>query len=336
MSNDLHSFWQNKNVVVLSGGVGGAKLVHGLARALPSDSLRVIVNTGDDFEFLSLWISPDLDTIMYTLSERAPIDRGWGIKDDTSRVFEAAKLLGAPDWFLLGDQDVAVNLLRTDKLRGGARLTEVTRELFRAHKLPTNVLPMADAPNPTVIRDSDGVKHSFQDWLVKLRAVPIAQEVLFEGEGHASEETLQAICAADLIILPPSNPFVSIDPILRLESVRDLLRTKPVIAVSPIIGGKAVKGPLATMIPSLLDVDASAHALANYYKDFLDLYVVAPEDLEETPPVPLVARDIMMSDISARDRLAREVLSLAQTHRLVDASPANRPQGQNNNAPCTS
>lgn len=336
MSNDLHSFWQNKNVVVLSGGVGGAKLVHGLARALPSDSLRVIVNTGDDFEFLSLWISPDLDTIMYTLSGRAPIDRGWGIEHDTSHVFDAAKNLGAPDWFLLGDQDLAVNLMRTDKLRSGARLTEVTQDLFRAHTLPTNVLPMADTPHPTFIRDSDGKTHSFQDWLVKLRAAPVAQEVLFEGRGEASEETLQAIRAADLVILPPSNPFVSIDPILRLESVRDLLRTKPVISVSPIIGGKAVKGPLATMIPSLLHMEASAHALANYYEDVLDLYIVAPGDLDETSTVPHVACDIMMSDITARDRLAHKVLSLARTHGLVGASAANTSTGKATNAPCTS
>lgn len=329
MSNDLHTFWQNKNVVVLSGGVGGAKLVHGLARALPKDSLRVIVNTGDDFEFLSLWISPDLDTIMYTLSERAPIDRGWGIENDTSNVFDAAKTLGAPDWFLLGDQDLAVNLMRTDKLRGGARLTEIMQELFRAHNLPANVLPMADTPNPTIIHDTDGEKHSFQDWLVKLRAVPTVQEVLFEGEGKASEETLQALRQADVVILPPSNPFVSIDPILRLNSVRALLRDKPVIGVSPIIGGKAVKGPLANMIPSLLGVAPSANALAHYYEDLLDLYIVAPGDLDETSTVPQTECDIMMTDVPARDRLAREVLTIA--HDLVSETPC-----QPTSAPCTS
>lgn len=317
MSNDFQYFWQNKNVVVLSGGVGGAKLVHGLARALPKDSLSVIVNTGDDFDFLSLWISPDLDTIMYTLSGRAPIARGWGIENDTFHVLDATKELGGPDWFLLGDQDLAVHILRTDKLRNGARFTDITRELLEAHNVSTAVFPMADTPHPTIIRDTDGVKHSFQDWLVKLRAKPVVQQVLFEGEGQASQETLDAIKQADLVILPPSNPFVSIDPILRLESVRDLLRDKPLIGVSPIINGKAVKGPLSNMISSLLNADPSATALAQYYDDLLGLYVVAPGDRCASSKVSQVEADIMMTDIAARDRLAREVLTLARAHDLV-------------------
>lgn len=314
MSHDFQSFWQRKKVLVLSGGVGGAKLVHGLTRILPETSLNIGVNTGDDFDWMGLWICPDLDTILYTLSERAPIDRGWGIANDTFHLLDALRDLGGPDWFMLGDQDLAVHLMRTHALRTGQSLSEVTTALFRAHKLRTQIFPMAETPQATRIEDLQGETHSFQDWLVKLRAVPKVKRVVFQGDGEPSHALMESIHAADLVILPPSNPFVSIDPILRLTGVRELLRIKPVIGVAPIIHGQAVKGPLAEMIPTLLSQPPTAHALAAYYEDLLDLYVVAPGDASSSCTVACVERDIMMRDIAARDRLAADVLDLARTH----------------------
>lgn len=317
MTDTLRRFWRDKQVLVLSGGVGGAKLVHGLARTLPDTSLQIAVNTGDDFDWMGLRICPDLDTILYTLSERAPVDRGWGIQNDTFRLLDALRELGGPDWFMLGDQDLAVHLLRTHALQSGRSLTEVTAQLFHAHALKTRVIPMADTPQATIIEDDQGRQHSFQDWLVKLRAKPVVHRVIFNGNHIPSDALLQAIDAADLVILPPSNPFVSLDPIFALTGVRDLLRTKPVIGVAPIVHGEAIKGPLAEMIPALLNQTSSACALAEYYEDLLDLYVVAPGEERTDRSVPLIARDIVMMDIAARDRLAREVLDLARTHNLV-------------------
>lgn len=323
MTDALTEFWRDRRVVALSGGVGGAKLVHGLARVLPPDVLRVIVNTGDDFEWMSCWISPDLDTLMYTLSERAPIARGWGIEGDSFEVMQGLKDLGGPDWFSIGDQDLAVHLMRTHKLRQGETLTKITQDLLRAHALRTPLLPMSDTPQATIIEDQDGVRHSFQDWLVQLRAKPVVQRIHFEGDGQASDAVLQEIASADLVLLPPSNPFVSIDPILRLQGVRDALRNKVVVGVSPILGGAAVKGPLAEMIPPLLQEDASASALARYYADFLNLYVVSPGDLDADLAVPQVEADILMQDISARDRVAHEVLTQIQQRNILAPQDAS-------------
>lgn len=316
-------FWTNKRVVALSGGVGGAKLVHGLARVLPPDVLRVIVNTGDDFEWMGCWISPDLDTIMYTLSERAPIARGWGIEGDSFEVMQGLKELGGPDWFAIGDQDLAVHLMRTHAMRQGRSLTEITQDLFTAHTLRIPVLPMADSPQATIIEDTTGTQHSFQDWLVKLRAKPVVSRVIFAGDGQSTDAVLQEIATADLVMLPPSNPFVSIDPILRLRGVREALADKVVLGVSPIIDGAAVKGPLAEMIPPLLNEAPSASALAKYYADLLDLYVVSHGDQRDDFPVPHAQADILMQDIADRDRLARTVLALVQQRGLLAGSGAS-------------
>lgn len=309
MSNDFQNFWNTKQVLVLSGGVGGAKLVHGLARILPASSLSVAVNTGDDFDWMGLWICPDLDTVLYTLSERAPLERGWGIEGDSFQTLGALKRLGGPDWFLLGDQDLAVHLMRSNARQKGTSLSEITRQLFAAHKLRTRVFPMAETPHPTFIEDPSGHTYSFQDWLVRRRAEPVAHRVILEGDGTPSDALMQSIERADVVVLPPSNPFVSIDPILRLNGVRAALREKPVIGVAPILGDHAVKGPLAEMIPSLLQRPASAGALAEYYKDLLDLYLVAPGDHTSAGHVPLVECDILMRDVAGRERLAHDVLA---------------------------
>lgn len=317
MHPSITAAWTGKRVVALSGGIGGARLVHGLARILPPQSLSVIANTGDDFEHLGVWVSPDCDTLMYTLAEMAPITRGWGIEGDTYHAMETAIALGAPEWFQLGDKDLGTNLLRTARLRAGERLTTITEDFARSHKLPVRLLPMSDQPHPTFLRDQAGTLHSFQDWLVKERGAPIVQEVELRGEHIATPEVLDALEQADLIVIPPSNPFVSVDPILALRGVRELVAQKPVVAVAPIIHGAAVKGPLGSMIPSLLHEAASAGAVGRYYKELIDVYVVAEGDLDPALPCKQVEADVMMRDISGRERLAATVLSEVQAHGLL-------------------
>lgn len=319
MTNDIQTFWKDKSILVLSGGVGGAKLVHGLARILPESSLSVAVNTGDDFDWMGLWICPDLDTVLYTLSGRAPLERGWGIEGDSFQTLSALKRLGGSDWFLVGDQDLSVHLLRNQARQEGVSLSEITRQLFAAHKLRTHVFPMAETPHPTFIEDPSGHTYSFQDWLVRRRAEPVAHRVILEGSGTPSDALVQSIEQADVVILPPSNPFVSIDPILRLDGVRAALRQKPVIGVAPILGDQAIKGPLAEMIPSLLQRPASVCALADYYRDLLDYYLVAPSDLGSACAVPLIGCDILMGDVAGRERLARDVLAEIRRHDLLAA-----------------
>lgn len=306
-------FWQDKKVVVLSGGVGGARLVAGLVQCLPSDNLTIVANTGDDFEHLTLWIAPDCDTLMYTLANKAPIDRGWGIQDDTFHTLHAAQELGATGWFLLGDQDMATHLLRTTRLRRGETLTAITTSFCDAMGIGPRILPMADSPHPTLIRDTTGNVHSFQDWLVRHRAEPVVQEVILQGDASTTDAVKVALHEADLIILPPSNPFVSLDPILRIGEIRTTLCQKPVIGVAPILAGKAVKGPLAHMIPALCHQEASAETLCHYYDDLLNVYVVHHGDFFVHERIAIHERDILMPTTDARVRLAQEVLDLAQS-----------------------
>lgn len=305
------AFWQGKHVVALSGGIGGARLVHGLMRGLPPDHLTAVINTGDDVEHLGVWVSPDCDTVMYTLADLAPIDRGWGVVDDTAQAMTMVERLHGPTWFQLGDRDLGTNLLRTSRMRQGDTLTTITDDFARALGVTARLLPMADTPHATWIHADDDRRLGFQQWLVGERGAPIVRAVELEGDQQPTDAVLDALDRADLIILPPSNPWVSIDPILSLAGVRERVRTKPVIGVSPIIQGRAVKGPLDRMIPSLMGVDASASAVATHYGDLLDHWVVARGDGAGCP-VPTTETDVMMHDIAGRDRLAAEVLAVAQ------------------------
>lgn len=315
----IKAAWTGKRVVALSGGIGGARLVHGLADILPPHCLRVVANTGDDFEHLGVCVSPDCDTLMYTLAGMAPVARGWGIEGDTYHAMQTAIALGAPEWFQLGDQDLGTNLLRTSRMRAGERLTTITEDFARSHKLPIRLLPMSDVPHPTFLRDESGTLHSFQDWLVKERGAPIIQEVELRGPHVATQEVLDELEQADLIVLPPSNPFVSVDPILQLKGVREIVARKPVVGIAPIIHGAAVKGPLGAMIPSLLDEPASAAAVGRYYQDLLDLYLIAPGDLEDALPFKQYETDILMPDLPSRQRLAAALLSEVDRQGLLDA-----------------
>ncbi|MCB9660783.1 MAG: 2-phospho-L-lactate transferase [Polyangiales bacterium] len=297
-------------VVALAGGVGGSRLAHGLARALPEGALTVIVNTGDDLTHLGLRICPDLDTLMYTLSGLGDRARGWGLRDETFRAMEMVARYGGPTWFALGDQDLGTHLVRTARLGEGATLTQVTAELCERVGVRTPLLPMSDGERRTFIETTDGERLPFQDWLVGRRAAPRVARVTREGDGHATDEVLRALDEADLVVLCPSNPFVSLDPILELPGVRERVAARRTVGLSPIVGGQAVKGPLGTMIPDLLGTPASASAIGIYYADLLRGLVVERGDAVNVT-LPTLETATVMGDEVDRARLARELLDFA-------------------------
>lgn len=301
-------------VVCLSGGVGGARFLHGVAQALAPEQLTAVVNTGDDFSHWGLTVCPDLDTVMYTLGGHADEARGWGLADESFRTLEQMRKLGAPAWFALGDKDLATHLVRTEALRRGQSLTEVTAELCAAFGVKARVLPMCDAPRPTLL---DTFAHGvlpFQRWLVECGAPPV-RAVQFSGEHQASPQVLDALAQADLVLIGPSNPYVSIDPILTLAGVRACLSDKCVVAVSPIVHGRAVKGPLAHMLESLSGARPSAYAVAQHYGDLLRGFVVEEGDQGAFDGLPVLATRTVMGGAADRLRLAREVLAFAQSLR---------------------
>ena len=296
-------------VVALSGGVGGARFVHGLAQVLSPDELTVIVNTGDDFEHWGLWISPDLDTVMYSLAGLGDEVQGWGRKDESFVTLEELRRLGAPAWFRLGDRDLSTHLFRTMRLREGASLTEVTTSLCRSNRVGPTVLPMCDAPRPTRL-DVPGLGVlDFQSWLVTHRGPAPTAVLLGSPAPEPSPAVREAIEGCDLVLIGPSNPYVSIDPITTLLGLTDLLQTRPVVAVSPLIGGRAVKGPLAEMMPSLSGRQAGNEAIAAHYRAFLRALVVAPA--EAVPGLVCLETNTLMRDLDDRRRLAEETLRFA-------------------------
>ncbi|MDH3844082.1 MAG: 2-phospho-L-lactate transferase CofD family protein, partial [Myxococcales bacterium] len=225
-------------VVALAGGVGGARLVDGLDSVLPKDALTIVVNTGDDFVHWGLHISPDLDTVMYTLAGLAPEERGWGIEGDTFHVLAEAERRGADAWFRLGDRDLMTHLLRSRALAGGDSLTKATAKLCGGLEVMRPILPMSDSPRPTTIVTRSGDEMAFQDWLVRARAAPEVQRVEHGGPDRPTGQVIEALRSADLVVICPSNPYVSIGPILSLEGIRPILREKPTVAVSPILAGR--------------------------------------------------------------------------------------------------
>ena len=303
-------------LVYLSGGVGGARLAHGLYHCLPPEQLTCIVNTGDDLTHWGLRVSPDLDTMLYTLSDLADIERGWGLADETFAALEAVKRLGGEDWFALGDHDLATHLMRSDWLRSGVSLSEVTERLRKALGVASPILPMSDAPRETMIETPDGTL-SFQRWLVAERGAPKVQRVWFKGDGAASPAAIDALERARLVVIGPSNPYVSIDPILATPGVRERVARLPVLAVSPIVHGKAVKGPLASMLQSLSGFPAEAASVARYYGPLLAGYVLEygdHADLQHRVPV-LATKTVMKTRADSRN-LARAVLAFAKELHL--------------------
>ncbi len=256
-----------KKILALAGGVGGAKLALGLAGVLPGDALTVVVNTADDFEHLGLAISPDLDTVMYTLAGVANPDTGWGRRDESWTVMEALGALGSETWFRLGDKDLATHIERTRRLRAGEQLSTITRDLAARLGVKSAMVPMSDDVVRTVVTTAVG-ELAFQDWFVRLRCEPIVRSVAFAGAKTAKPHAaLLDLAGLRGLIVCPSNPFVSVGPIISLAGVRAALEgaSIPRVAVTPIVGGQAIKGPAAKMLAEL-GHDVSALGVARYYK----------------------------------------------------------------------
>jgi LPPG:FO 2-phospho-L-lactate transferase len=306
MSRDL--------VVALSGGIGGAKLVLGLSRIMPANNLLVVANVGDDFEHLGLHISPDIDTLMYTLAGLDNTKLGWGRQDETWSFMDTLAVLGGEDWFRLGDRDLAVHVERTYRLRRGETLSAITADFCRRLGVGPRVLPATDDPVRTKLRTDEGWL-DFQDYFVRLQCRPVVRELTFEGaeDARPHPDLLAALRDERLraVIICPSNPFISVEPILAAPGMREALSgsAAPVIAVSPIIGGRAVKGPTAKIMAEL-GMTPSATAVAERYGDLLDGYVMDIGDAEEavhlTPRVTLAPT--LMTNLAEREELARVVL----------------------------
>jgi LPPG:FO 2-phospho-L-lactate transferase len=309
------------SVLALSGGVGGAKLALGLYRILPPDTLTVIANTGDDFEHLGFAISPDLDTLLYTLSGQDNPELGWGRRDETWTFMAALEKLGGETWFRLGDGDLATHVERTRRLAAGESLSAIIDDFCRRLGIAARLLPMSDQKVRTVL-DTDHGRLDFQDYFVRLRCAPSVRRIDFAGAADARPHPDFLAALADpalrAVILCPSNPFISIDPILSVPGVRQALRacTAPVVAMSPIIGGKAVKGPTAKMMEELgLPVDAAA--VARHYRDFLDLYIADETDRDAVADLdlPVVLAPTLMVTLEDRETLARIALNAADRVR---------------------
>ena len=305
------------SVLALSGGIGGAKLALGLYRVLPPETLTVIANTGDDFEHLSLSISPDIDTLLYTLGGIDNPEFGWGRRNETWTFMAALKSLGGETWFKLGDGDLATHIERTRRLTAGESLTQITDDFRRRLAISARLLPMSDDRVRTRLRIEEGWL-DFQDYFVRLHSEPVVREIVYAGalEARANPDFLAALLNDDLelVVVCPSNPFLSVDPMLSLPGVRDALRRcrAPVAAVSPIIGGKAVKGPTAKIMAEL-GLPIGAAAIARHYVDILDLFVAdeADADVVAELEIPVILTRTLMVTLEDRDALARRVLAAA-------------------------
>jgi LPPG:FO 2-phospho-L-lactate transferase len=308
----------SKNVVALAGGVGGAKLAYGLAQIVPPDRLTIVVNTGDDFEHLGLHISPDLDTVMYTLAGLANPETGWGVKAESWHMLEAMARYAGPIWFRLGDQDLATHLLRTKWLRDGYPYNWVTRELSHRLGVRCTLLPMSEDPVRTVIQTAEG-EMAFQEYFVYRKCEPVVTGIRFAGAEVAqpSREVASAVRSADVIVLCPSNPLLSLDPILALPSLRRMITASRAakVGVSPIVGGAALKGPAAKMMAEL-ELEVSPTGVARHLQEVLTGFVIdhADESYQEAITQlglrTLVTATVMTSQ-QDRVKLAQEVLDFA-------------------------
>jgi LPPG:FO 2-phospho-L-lactate transferase len=303
-------------VVALCGGVGGAKLAAGLARVL-GERLVVVVNTADDFEHLGLAISPDIDTVLYTLGGRADKERGWGRADESWRFLSALSELGGETWFQLGDRDLALHVLRTQRLQTGRTLTAIVGEVARRFDIRSTILPMSDDPIRTIVETPEG-DLAFQRYFVERRCAPEVLGIRFDGAGEAraSAQVREALEAPGLlsVVICPSNPYLSVDPILATPNIRELIEATqaPVVAVSPIIGGAAVKGP-TTKIMLELGVPATSQAIAEHYRGLIDGLVIDEADAAERdlPEIAVKVTRTLMQNDADRDRLAVEALAFA-------------------------
>lgn len=315
MKNPVRRFERSGRIVALAGGVGAARFLEGLAQVAGPARLFIIGNTGDDLEMHGLHVSPDLDTVTYTLAGLHHRERGWGLRSDTFHALEALRRLGAETWFQLGDRDLATHLYRTTRLRQGAPLSQVTREITAALEVRAEVVPATDDRLRTVVQTRAG-RLDFQTWFVRRVARDKVTGLEFDGAGKArpAPGVIEEIRQAWAIIVCPSNPFISIGPILSVPGIREALRatSAPVAAISPIVGGRALKGPTAGMMKSL-GHKVSPAGVAGLYRDFVDVFVLDEVDerharaIESLGIHPVTTQTIM--DSGARKRaLARAVL----------------------------
>lgn len=303
-------------ITALSGGIGGAKLALGLSRVLPPGELTVIANVGDDFEHLGLCISPDIDTLTYTLAGLDNPELGWGRRDETWSFMETLAALGGETWFRLGDRDLALHAARTQRLKAGEKLSAITADFCRQLGIRSKILPATDDPLRTQVLTDEGWM-DFQPWFVGRRAAPSVREVRFAGasEARPAPGVVDAISDARAVVICPSNPFISIDPILAIPGLRGLLRhtDAPVIAVSPIIAGQAVKGPTAKMMADLGFV-ASARTVAEKYGAMIDYFIADDADRLALRDLPceVLLTSIVMATLADKERLANFVAGLTE------------------------
>jgi LPPG:FO 2-phospho-L-lactate transferase len=308
---------RNVRVTALAGGVGASKLLLGLYEVMDPRALTVIVNTGDDITLHGLKISPDLDIVTYSLAGIVDPAKGWGFRGETFHALKRLAKYGRADWFNLGDRDLATHIHRTALLAEGKTLTEAAESVRTALGVKARILPMSDQPIPTIIDSSEGVLH-FQEYLVKRRCEPIVQAIRFEGAESArpAPGVLQAIQDADRVIICPSNPLISIGPILSVPGIRDALRARKrdVIAVCPIVGGKSLKGPSDKMLAQL-GYDTSALGVAKLYSDFIGTFVIDSADASQADSIRALDMEVVvlptvMKTLTRKRRLARALLGL--------------------------
>lgn len=307
-------------IVALAGGVGGARLAVGLAQILAPRELAIVVNTGDDFEHLGLTVCPDLDTVLYTLAGVNNRAAGWGRARETWSCMQTLAELGGPTWFRLGDRDLALNLMRTHALAQGAKPSRVTAQLAKALAVDHPILPMSETPVRTRVRTSDG-ELSFQDYFVRLRCAPRVSGFRFAGARAARPpQALRAIIGSKVraVVICPSNPYVSVAPILGVPEIGAWLRARrfPIVAVSPIVGGAAIKGPAAKMMREL-GAAVSALGVARHYGKLVDGWVIDRADAALVPAIESMKRKVVVTDTimhnrAASRRLARVVVEFAQ------------------------
>lgn len=312
---------KHKRVLALCGGVGGSKLAEGLSRTINPENLTVVVNTGDDFTHLGLQISPDLDTVMYTLAGLSHRVQGWGLENETWQFMDALSRLGGESWFRLGDRDLAMHVSRTCARSAGTSLTRFTRDAAAALGIRVNVLPMTDHTVRTVVATSDG-DLAFQNYFVERKCEPCVKEIRYEGAESAQMTTEVSAALSDshldAIIICPSNPYLSIDPILAVPGIRAALRASrvPVIAVSCVVAGASVKGPTAKIMKEL-GVPVSAASVATHYGDLIDGFIVDCSDeatLQEFD-VQSIAASIVMTTDESRAMVAETTLEFAEQIR---------------------
>lgn len=306
-----------ERVVVLTGGVGGAKMVDGLYRLLAPENLIAIVNTGDDFHHLGLPISPDIDTLLYTLSGKSNTALGWGREGETWSFMEAVRSLGGEDWFNLGDGDLALHILRRAALGSGEPLSAVIGRFAASWNLSLSILPMSDDPVATWLETDEGLL-PFQRYFVERQCAPKVSRISFRGADVASPApgVIEAIQAADVILIAPSNPWLSVDPLLSIPALREALeqRQAPLVAVSPLVEGKAVKGPTAKLMQEL-GLSVTNDNIAKHYGDLLDGLVIHQDD--DAPGGPAILRtNTMMRTPADRERVANAALELARQCKL--------------------